>query len=342
MTDMKLTIIEPATTIRDNVMKLYRASPRIKVSLSLLSLLVVLIASACSDGSNTDTFVVSGTDTSPSTPYLSGCADTQSCASNPTLAIDDARPAEVIIPSDYNTETRYPLVILLHGFGANGYIQSLYFGLNTRVDTQQFVLVTPDGTMNELGRRYWNATPSCCAGPDEEDQIDDVAYIRGLIEKAAATYSIDTSRIGLIGHSNGGFMSLRMACEASDLVTSVVSLAGSTWEDAASCTPAEYPVSVLAMHGDKDATIPYAGSVTRGYPSAMETIARFAGLAGCDISNPSMPENIDVDASIDGAETEILRYSGCTPGVDAELWTMVGSPHIPAPYDAEGMNSVVD
>ena len=137
-------------------------------------------------------------------------------------------------------------------------------------------------------------------------------------------------------------MSLRMACEASDLVTSVVSLAGSTWEDAASCTPAEYPVSVLAMHGDDDTTIPYAGSIMRGFPSATETIARFAGLAGCDISNPSMPENIDVDASIDGAETEILRYSGCAPGVDAELWTMVGSPHIPASYDVEGMNSVVD
>ena len=342
MTDLTLTIIEPVATIRNDVINLYRASARIKPSLSLLSLLVVLIASACSDGSNTDTFAVSGTDTTTVAPYLSGCADTQSCASNPRLAIDDARPAEVSIPSDYNTETLYPLVILLHGFGANGVVQSLYFGLNTRVDTQQFVLVTPDGTMNESGRRYWNATPSCCAGPDEEDQINDVAYIRGLIEKAAANYSIDTSRVGVIGHSNGGFMSLRMACEASDLVTSVVSLAGSTWEDAASCMPAEYPVSVLAMHGDEDSVIPYAGSVMRGFPSATETIARFAGLAGCDISNPSKPENINVDASIDGAETEILRYSGCAPGVDAELWTMVGSTHVPVPYAVEGMNSVVD
>ena len=115
MTDLTLTIIEPVATIRNDVINLYRASARIKPSLSLLSLLVVLIASACSDGSNTDTFAVSGTDTTTVAPYLSGCADTQSCASNPRLAIDDARPAEVSIPSDYNTETLYPLVILLHG-----------------------------------------------------------------------------------------------------------------------------------------------------------------------------------------------------------------------------------
>ena len=112
MTDLTLTIIEPVATIRNDVINLYRAPARIKPSLALLSLLVVLIASACS---NTDTFAISGTDTTTVVPYLSGCADTQSCASNPTLAIDDARPAEVSIPSDYNTETLYPLVILLHG-----------------------------------------------------------------------------------------------------------------------------------------------------------------------------------------------------------------------------------
>ncbi|MFT4519140.1 MAG: polyhydroxybutyrate depolymerase [Halioglobus sp.] len=319
-------------------MKFHRSpSSPSKSPLSLLSLIVVLFAAGCSDGTD-------GIDSIVFAPYLSGCADTETCESNPILSIDDARPAQVIIPADYNTETRYPLVILLHGFGANGPVQSLYLGLNSRVDTQQFVLVTPNGTINEFGSRYWNATPACCAGPNEEDQIDDVGYVRGLIEQAAATYSIDTTRVGLIGHSNGGFMSLRMACEASDLVTSVVSLAGSTWEDAGSCIPAEYPVSVLAMHGDADETIPYDGNASAGFvfPGALETIARFAGLAGCDTDNPSMPENIDVDASIDGAETEILRYSGCTPGVDAQLWTMVGSPHIPFPWVAQGIDTVVD
>lgn len=100
---------------------------------------------------------------------------------------------------------------------------------------------------------------------------------------------------GLIGRSNGGFIALRMACEASDLVTSVVSLAGSTFDDDSSCAPATHPVNVLALHGDADARILYDGGEKRPvlYPAAKETIRRFAAAAGCDINNPAVAPNVD-------------------------------------------------
>lgn len=287
---------------------------------------------SCSDGS--DTFFVS---------KLGGCADTSTCASNPPLVVNAQRPANVHIPSDYTTSTRYPLVIVLHGFGANGLIQSLYFGLIDRIDPGQFILIAPDGTINSTMRRFWNATPACCAGSDPAQQVDDVGYIRSLITEAAKTYSIDEERIGLIGHSNGGFMSLRMACEASELISSVVSLAGSTFVDAASCAPADNPVSVLAIHGDDDATIPYEGrSGENGFPSAPVTIERFAQQAGCDIANPIMPPAINVMDSIDGNETTVLDYSGCQQGSEVTLWTIVGGPHIPLGYSPDSLDALVD
>lgn len=306
----------------------------------LFTLLGVLVASGCSNSNNSNSPAPSENDTGNGTLVL--CTDTDSCASNPTLEIGNERPAQVHIPSDYTTTTRYPLVIVLHGFGATGLVQSLYFGLPVRVDSKQFVLVVPDGTENSNGRRFWNATSACCAGTPEEFEIDDVEYIRSLIEEAAATYSIDPGRIGLIGHSNGGFMSLRMACEASDLVTSVVSLAGSTFEDAASCSPATKPVSVLALHGDEDETIPYDGNPRGPYPGALETIDRFSVLAGCDSNNPVMSENIDVVTNIEGTETTVLHYNNCAKGVDVELWSLVGGPHIPGPYTASALDGLVD
>ena len=268
---------------------------------------------------------------------LTGCADTDDCFSNPTLEIGTDRPAQVQIPSDYTTTTRYPLIIVLHGFGASGAIQTGYFQLDARVDTQQYILVAPDGTKTAAGDRFWNAFT------DEDGEVDDVAYIRSLIEEAAATYSIDVGRIGLIGHSNGGFMALRMACEASDLVTSVVSLAGSTFAEAADCAPAEYPVSVLTLHGDADGTILYGGGENgdESYPGALETIDRFAGLAGCDTANPTMPPNIDLIESLDGPETTVLAYSDCAEGVDVELWTLVDAPHIPFPWVPGALDSMV-
>lgn len=304
-----------------------------------VSIACLLLLAACSDSNNSDF----DTSTDIPQPLLTGCADTNSCFSNPDLQIGGERPAQVQIPSNYTTTTRYPLLILLHGFGAFGSVQSSYLGLDVRVDSKQYVLVTPDGTENASGRRYWNATPACCAFTDEERLVDDVAYIRGLIAEAAATYSIDPERIGLVGHSNGGFMALRMACEASDLVTAVVSLAGSTFADDASCAPATYPVSVLAMHGDEDATILYEGSEIAGdeYPGALETIRRFAAHARCN-DTPVMAPNLDVLGAVDGAETEVLEYTGCAGDADVTLWTLVGGPHIPYPWVASSTDLMID
>lgn len=312
----------------------------------LLPAFLVLLLAGCSDGGDSVPYVEP-----PPEPALTGCADTSSCAPNPPLEIGADRPAQVLIPSNYDPGTRYPLVITLHGYGAYGTLQSSYLGLDARVDSAQYVLVSPDGTENRNGTRFWNGTPACCAlaaaaedGSGEDyTQIDDVAYIRSLIEEAAATYSIDPARIGLFGHSNGGFMALRMACEASDLVTAVVSLAGSTFADAASCAPASQPVSVLALHGDADDTILYAGGEILGeaYPSAPETARRFAGLAGCDSDNPVAGDSVDVVGSLDGAETSVQVFPDCATGAEVELWTIADGPHIPGPWVPAALDSFV-
>lgn len=324
-----------------------------KPNLLFLGILSIFISSGCSDGSDGSSSVVEPI-VEPPAPVivLPGCADDSSCASNPPLTIGADRPAEVQIPSNYTATTRYPLIIVLHGYGVTGAIQSAYLGLNDRVDSKQFVMVRPDGTANANDTRFWNATPACCAGVaaaednsgEDYSGIDDVAYIRSLIEEAARTYSIDTSRIGLFGHSNGGFMALRMACESSDYVTALVSLAGSTFEDPATCAPASNPVSVLTIHGDLDETILYTEGAILGdsYPGAVETSGRFASLAGCDAGNPLVQENLDVDGNIDGAETTVLNYADCNEDTAVEFWTIMGGPHIPFPWVPNAQDLYVD
>ena len=287
--------------------------------------LLLLLLTGCSDSSN------STTAPPVSEPLLSGCSDSGDCVSNPPLEIGGDRLATVHIPSNYDPNTRYPLLIILHGFGASGAVESLYLGFTQRVDAEQYVLITPDGTLNANGVRFWNATPACCAFDDTDRGVDDIAYIRGLIEEAASVYSIDTSRVAIYGHSNGGFMALRLACEASDIVTTVISLAGSTWEDAESCKPATHPVSVMVLHGTADETIPYDGELGR-YPGALETSERFATLAGCESRAPEVLPDVDMDASIAGSETERLQYSGCAKNTEVALWTINEGPHIPVPW----------
>ncbi|MDC0361451.1 alpha/beta hydrolase-fold protein [Halioglobus sp.] len=296
------------------------------------AVILALALTACSDSSNSTATAA----TKVSQPLLIGCSDSNSCASNPPLEIGGDRLATVHIPSDYDSNSRYPLLIVLHGFGATGAIESLYLGFTQRVDAEQYVLITPDGTVNANGELFWNATPACCAFEDTERSIDDVAYIRSLIEEAASIYSIDTSRVALYGHSNGGFMALRLACEASDIVTTVISLAGSTWESAESCKPASYPVSVLILHGTSDETIPYDGEPGR-YPGATETSERFAELAGCESRAPELLHNVDMDASVSAAETKRLLYTGCAQDTEVALWTINEGPHIPFPWTEDAV-----
>ena len=239
--------------------------------------------------------------------------------------IDEDRPAPLRVPAGWDGESPLPLVILLHGYGATGPVQDAYFGVGDRVDTLGFALLTPDGTMDGGGSRFWNATDACC--DFEGSNVDDVAYLDGLVDEVQEMLPVD--RVYFLGHSNGGFMSYRMACESSERVTAIASLAGATFLDESDCAASE-GVDVLQIHGTNDTTILYDG--TPYYPGAEETVQRWADRSGC-AAPPTEIGTADLDGFVDGAETVMLRYAdGC--GADAELWRMDASGHIPAVNDA--------
>ena len=127
----------------------------------------------------------------------------------------------------------------------------------------------------------------------------------------------------VVGHSNGAFMALRLACEASDVIDGVVAVAGSTWTDFSRC-PDGRKIPILLVHGTDDGTILYKGEEGK-YPSASETAARFAERDGCrTILNEG--ETRDFVEPVD-QETRIERFLCRTP---LELWTLQGIGHVPA------------
>lgn len=244
------------------------------------------------------------------------------------------RPASVVLPADYNIDTEYPLVILLHGFGANAQAQDFIFRLAPRTTDLQFILILPDGTMNAQGSRFWDATPECCnfGGPP----VDDVGYLASLMEEAMEIYAVDPARIRMVGHSNGGYMAYRYACEHPVDVDRIAVLAGSTFIESEACEEPQ-PIDVLHMHGTRDDTILYPPNLPPdGDPSKADTIgaeaavARWAAVAGC--SDLDLIERRDYHHRLrigeDPAETEILRAGGCRSGHTVELWRGVTADHL--------------
>ena len=236
------------------------------------------------------------------------------------------RPLNVIVPDTYDAATAAPLVILLHGYGAVGSLQEIYFNLRSQAEERGFLYVYPDATPNRLGINGWNATDACCNDSD----VDDSAYITHIIDEVSATYNVDPKRVYLVGHSNGGFMSYRMACDRADRIAAIVSLAGATYLDAAKCAPSE-PVSVLQIHGTDDGTIDYEGGTTplSSYPAAETTVATWSSYNGCASATESLGA-IDLNMALAGYETTIQAFTDCPVDGAVELWTMVDGAHIPS------------
>ncbi|UQU62769.1 hypothetical protein COUCH_27535 [Couchioplanes caeruleus] len=236
------------------------------------------------------------------------------------------RQVTVHVPASYDPARPAPLVIGLHGYTSDGVQLESYLRLTPESDRRGFVYAYPDGLTDDRGERFWNATDACCSF--SEPKPDDSRYLSELISTLEGGYRIDRSRVSLIGHSNGGFMAFRMACDHADQVAAIVSLNGATWADAGRCRPSK-PVSVLVINSSSDETIAFTGGDIGGnaYPSAATTVADWVRYDRCGGTGRDAPK-LDLVPALTGAETSV-RTHDCANGSVVQAWTIGGGTHVP-------------
>ncbi len=252
----------------------------------------------------------------------------------------DAVP--VYLPADYDPSEQTPLVIFLHGYAPlTTAWYDILLPLQEDATDHGYIFAKPNGSQDGLGEFYWNATDACCDmwGNDP----DHVGYIIALVESIKAQYNIDPQRVHLIGHSNGGFMCHRMACESPETFASVVSIAGAMWNDPEICHPTS-PIHVLQIHGTLDPVIFWLGGYIgfTPYPSASTSAAYWAMHNGCS-TTATNAGNFDFDWFILFNETTRWVYESCdyNESGSAELWQITTGAHFPA-ISAEGINALFD
>ena len=250
-------------------------------------------------------------------------------AAQGNILIDIGRgPVVVHVPPTYDPLVPAPLIMLLHGYGSSGASTEQYFKLTALSDQLGFLYTYPDGTTNPGGFRFWNATDACCNFYGST--VDDSGYLLALVDEIKVQLNVDARRVYSAGHSNGGFMSYRLACDHPDTFAAIASLAGATFSNPASCAPGSR-VHVLQIHGTSDTVIQYGGGtiLNNPYPGAVATVQQWAAFASCSLTAVAGP-NLDLVANIPGAETTVARYeTACLTGGSAELWTMNGGSHVP-------------
>lgn len=161
------------------------------------------------------------------------------------------------VPPQYNGTTSLPVVIYLHGSGGNAETAKKD-KLNRSADKFGFILLAPEATgESKLGkvRGTWNGghwdTGTCCG------DADDVGFVAQMLDEIEKKLKIDTKRIFATGLSNGGLMTNRLACDLSDRIAAIATVAPAAIPS--ECHPRRL-IPVMDIHGTADTCNPFDGS----------------------------------------------------------------------------------
>jgi polyhydroxybutyrate depolymerase len=207
------------------------------------------------------------------------------------------------IPDGYDGKP-IPLVFSLHGSGGAPQNQVNTSRFDTLADRYGFVAAFPAGEFtNSVTSRSWNA--------NNEAGVDDVQFVRDMIEDVAGLVNIDRSRIYISGFSGGGRMSSRLACELSDVLAAAAPVAGLQYPD--DCT-LNRPIPIISFHALDDRVNQYMVSQnSRPYwRMGVETaLDKWRQANGCAQSN-------DTDRL--SASVSTYHWTECSGSVEIQFY----------------------
>jgi len=226
---------------------------------------------------------------------------------NLSLSFDSQiRTYDVHVPPSYDGSTPVPLVVDLHGATSNKGQQRIISGFQALSDAEGFIVVYPQGLFDT-----WNAG-TCCGGA-VSNGIDDVGFLRALVQAIVAEANIDDRRIYITGLSNGGAMSQRLACEAADLFAAAAPMAFPLpYLPLSQCQPSR-SMPVQMFMGLTDALVPYS--------SAAPSFSYWRDTNGCGNGTP--------DETVVTGDSMCETYTSCSDGVETGLCSILSTSGAP-------------
>jgi polyhydroxybutyrate depolymerase len=239
----------------------------------------------------------------------------------------DGRERRYLI-SDFSGGKPAAVVFVLHGGGGHPENAQNMSQFDVIAAREAFIVVYPGGTGGMPGGRLltWNAG-HCCAYA-LENKVDDVGFIRTIMEQLIASGRADPKRIYVTGMSNGAMMSHVLARELSGQIAAIGPIVGATFGDE---PVPKGPVAAIIFVGQSDRIVPGAGgplggATRRGGRSAedrnvapdLDQASYWARANGCAASVES------IDAK--GTAVEI-RWEKCISGRPVHFYRVADNGH---------------
>jgi predicted esterase len=193
-------------------------------------------------------------------------------------AVDNTpQPYRLFIPSKYDPQKKWPLIVALHGMGGNE--NSMFDGYNKGVVKEEaekrgYLIVCPKG--RGIADMY--------LGNAQKDVFDALAHVRQL-------YNIDADRIYLMGHSMGGYGSWIVSTTQPEIFAAIAPFSGGGLPMVIPALKKIAHVPWFVVHGDADPTVNVEESrkmVKAGKELGIEII--YKEIPGGDHRNVVVPQ----------------------------------------------------
>lgn len=238
------------------------------------------------------------------------------------------------LPLDYYSGDNFSLVIALHGGGGSAAQFESSSLLTQKANAAGFVVVYPNGVKSDgvLKAQTWNA--GTCCDYAAANNIDDVHFISQLINTLLSKYKINPRKVYATGHSNGGMMCYRLACELADKIAAIA-VNACTLVTEQPCHPA-HPVPLLHMHSVKDEHVPYLGGQGGGIGTVSLHLAPVDSVLNVFSSFSKCTNAAQV--IISNNNYTFTKWSGCDNNVSIQFYlTQDGGHAWPGGLPGSGM-----
>lgn len=255
------------------------------------------------------------------------------------------RSFELTVPPGWDGRSALPVIVLFHGGGGNRHTsnkttckagdEASTSCLVASAGLRGYAVVIPDGTGQRPLRnvRTWNGGGGndlqCTSGPACKSRVDDIRYFGDLMAQVRGTIPVDDHKVYATGISNGGAMSHRLACEASDQIAAIVGVSGAN-EFADDGGPCDVRVPVRQIHGTADPCWSFTGGTSaclqddgRMKTSVATTMEGWRTRNGCTAT--AIDTARGERAPADGTTLTVRLWQGCTAAT--ELLMVNGGGH---------------
>lgn len=257
--------------------------------------------------------------------------------------LHDAREREYLlhVPAQTTAQEQLPLLVSLHDVGADAAAHRRQTGFDALADLSRFAVAYPQAWRAKRTRpAVWN--PGDCCREMVNEGIDDIGFIRAVVEDITAKAPVDPRRIYVVGIGSGALLAHRLAQELGTLFAAAVAVAGTPVRGDFTITA---PISLLQIHSADDPDAPYGGGdmTLPGWrervPQAgvAKTLRRWTQASQC-AKYPKVRRDIvgALGTVTAGQRASFYYHPDCQDQKEIALWRLDGLGHVwPGGWDID-------